>query len=208
MKKYLLFTMAAIASACMVGCEEPGLLAKIGMDTDGAVEKVAEVYKSNVDTASYKPVRIIWMEDEEIINDLGYIVVEVVGKDGKLYSQDFDWHNGFKPKSVVKIGDRHEYEFETIHWLQPNDVDFKLVKKHHEAAKAQIPEEGNYKFMAIVDYEISVNPQTGKKKYLFTMSVVEKVKKISIKKGRIDPEWYDMRYEGFEDGTVKYLSNN
>lgn len=199
MKK--LFTLCLLATVlALTACESVGL-SKLGMDDAKSVERVAETIKKHVDQAEYKVISAYWYEREELSNSMEYLLVEMVGADGKLYSQTFKVggdHQG--PNEISESRSNRTYDFETMNHLAAEDFDATAITGYINAAKTEIPEE--YSFESVHDYRLKIDAASGEKTSDFNIYVTEKGNKTSLEGRNIVTTYYEFEFEVLADGTV------
>ncbi len=199
MKKILTLCLLA-AAVTFSGCESLGLTS-IKMDSEQSVERVAETIKKHIDPAQYKPLALYWYEREELSNKMEYLMVTVVGTDGKLYTQSFKVggdHQG--PNEVEEARSNQTYDFATVNYLSSDDLAPATIAGQIAQAKTMIPE--GIVFESIANYTFDIDPETGEKTSNFVMRVTEEGNKTSVEGRRFVTTYYEIEFDVLADGTV------
>lgn len=199
MKK--IFTISLLAAAItFAGCESIGLKT-IKMDSEQSIERIAETIEKHVNTAEYKVISLNWYEREELSNSMEYMLAEMVGTDGSLYSQSFKVGGDYQgPGEVKESRSNRKYDFATMKYITPEDLKPAEVVGWIDEAKAGIPEE--YQFESLSNYTMRIDPQSGEKTSDFTVRITEKGNKRSVEGRNIVTTYYELEFDVLADGTV------
>lgn len=199
MKKIFTITLLAAAVA-FTGCESVGLKT-IKMDSAESLTRVAETIEKHIDNAEYKVVSAYWYEREELSNNLEYMLVEMVGTDGALYSQTFKVGGDNQgPAEMKESRSNRKYDFATMNHLTAADFDAAQINGYIETAKTEIPEE--YSFESVHGYTLRVDPANGEKTSDFDIYVTEKGNKTSVQGRNVVTTYYEIEFQVEADGTV------
>ncbi len=199
MKK--IFTISLLAAAIIfTGCESIGLTT-IKMDSEKSVERVAETIKKHVKPEEYKPVSLNWYEREELSNSMEYLLVTMVGTDGKLYTQSFKVGGDYQgPAEVEESRSSQTHDFATMKYITPEDLVPATIVGWIEEAKAELPE--GYGFESLKDYTFRIDPATGEKTSQFNARITETGNKRSVEGRNIVTTYYEVEFDVTADGTV------
>ncbi len=199
MKKIFTFTLLAAAIA-FTGCETLGLKT-IGMDSEDSVKRVAETIKKHVKPAEYKPVSIYWYEREELSNSMEYLQVEMVGTDGKLYTQNFKVGGDAQgPGEIEESRSSRAYDFASMKYISPEDLVPATIVDWINQAKSGLPEE--YGYESLKGYTFKIDPETGERTSNFVARITETGNKRSVEGRNIVTTYYEIEFDVTADGTV------
>lgn len=96
MKILKTFFAAVCATVLLVSCNGASSLLGVQMDTEKGVQKVVDILSKNIDTEEWKVVSIRW-SDNDLSNNVEFVAVDMVNKDGRPYTQAFVSAIGFAP---------------------------------------------------------------------------------------------------------------
>ena len=203
-----LFRVSTIIGGCVLlaSCGQlMNTLTPTAMDTPEASRKVVEALGKYIDTTEYKPIEIWWSETDELSNDLGLMIVYMVSKDGKPYNQTFGLGGQVTGPLDIKPDVFHKgpFDFATMAWIRPSELNPELIQKHYEAAKAEVPAEYTYK--GIHEYTIEIDDETGLPERTFKMNMIETGKSEVTSAGRTVTEYYELNFKGLDDGSIESI---
>lgn len=216
MKKSLFTLIAAAMMAAAVSCDSiTGALGGTKMDTVDATTKVAEAIKKNINLDEWKIYEIYWMEGEELENDLQIVCLGMINKANDCFTQSLIL-GGQAAGTVTELRKAtgigmDKQQFDAIKGIDPSTINAETIQKQYEDAKAQIPEE--YQFKSISRYNIyEVRPSgndfldrgknIGEIMASFDLNVIEPGKEYVESAGKKSLQYYEIDFNVQPDGTV------
>lgn len=223
----------AVLAVALVSCGIVGGalgLKDVPMDAEDVAVAVKGAVANGVDTSVRKIYEISWSEEGKLTNNLAYIRVQLVDKDGDYCSQSFHLNDDhdlvaeeIKMPSTPKSA-RHKIVYEEVTGIDVNKLDGAQIVKQLEAAKALIPEE--YEFRSVESYSIEEdvhrvgmidemmarthkksNKKYGAQRVRFTLNVVKKGEKSEWEGRRVVTNYYSIPFVVKEDGSVEMVED-
>lgn len=204
------FFATVCAAVLLVSCNGTSSLLGTQMDTEEGVQKVVDILSKNIDTKEWKIVEVRW-SDDELSNNVEFVVVDMVNKDGRPYTQAFVGAIGFAPGDLSEARTTfYKADPKDILAIDLSKIDAKRIVANIEAAKKMIPQE--YQFKSLADYRLSNTEKDPDKEETFTINVTEKGKETVRSAGKESLVYYEIEFQVNKDGkvfspTLKNLEN-
>lgn len=206
MKRLIFFCITLLGAASFTGCQmlEWTGLVPVHMDTDQANERIVSSVEKHFDADNYKLISVRWIEGRELKNNMEYLYLDMVGRDGQLYDQVIKVGGDYQgPKDIEESRSSETFDFDSVHGMKAEDIKPDVITAQYRAVKDFIPD--GYKFKGIGWYDIRVNQDTGELQRKFTANITEKGKSTKLNSGSVVTDYYQLEFKGFEDGSVEYI---
>ncbi|MCD7970949.1 MAG: hypothetical protein LUF87_11425 [Alistipes sp.] len=206
MKKLIPVTIAIVLGVVLSGpqiIEWTGLV-KVAMDSDKANERIVSTLEKHFDWDNFKLTDVSWNEGTRLKNNMEYLYLSMVGRDGKEYSQVIKVGGDYQgPKDIEEKKASEEMDYESVYGLTIDDINPEIIMKQYRAVKKGLSDD--LVFRSIGRYGIRANQQTGELTRKFTVNVIERGNSTKINSGSLVTEYYELEFIGFEDGSVEYV---
>lgn len=200
MKVLKTFFATIFATMLLFSCNGSSSLLGVQMDKEEGVQKVVDILTKNINTQEWKVVSVRW-SDDELSNNVDFVLVEMVNKEGQAYNQGFIGTLNFAAGDLSEVNTSfYKAAPQDIPALDITKIDAKRIVAHIEAAKKMIPQE--YQFKSLANYKLSNTEKDPDKEETFTINVTEKGKETVASAGRESLVYYEIEFQVKKDGTL------
>lgn len=184
------------------------------MDSEDAVNRIVESVKKNIDLNEWKVYGVRWSEIDELTNEMESFNVDMVDKNDNAIFQSFTVAGkniGFITDPSAAIGNS-VIVYENIKGITPDMINYAVIQKQFEQAKALIPE--GYEFKSVDSYSIAEVVPSGTESFnkgkdigameaSFTFNVIESGKEVIESAGKEVYQYYEIDFDVMPDGSVE-----
>lgn len=208
-----LFFLAAVAAFCS-NCAT----SLLGNRTDEAASysKAIEAVRRNVDGERFKIFSLCFSEEQELSDNLHYMVVKLVSRDDRALTQTY-FMNGMQPSSLRGLDRTFDAPaFATTRGIDLDELDPELIAAQIARAKTMLPE--GHSFESVGSYTIeevvpagegvfNCNRDVGARKCRFVIRFTEDGKETESNAGQTFRIYYEAEVTVAPDGSLSISGN-